>query len=96
MVTWRVMSPGFGDSVDRGRQQTGGDALVPCSSERGVVSYRLNRPDLGILIRGGIVVEVGRRRRGCAVVVVVRSAQMPVPGKAPFLERTTMPRSREM
>lgn len=73
----------------------GGDALVPCSSERGVVSNRLNRLDLGILIRGGLVVEVGRRRRGCAV-VVVRRAQMPVPGKAPFLERTTMPRSREM
>ena len=25
-----------------------------------------------------------------------KGGQMPVPGKAPFLERTTMPRSREM
>lgn len=90
----RLVSPGLRViSVDRGRQQSEVDALVPCSWKN--ESCRLGEFDRG---QHHMVVNFGRRGEGGGEKErsAVQRIQMPVPGKAPVLERTTMPRSREM
>ena len=76
--------------MDRGRQQPG----VGGGGCLGALFYRASESCLDVAVAGVGKFDLrrrygGRREEG-------GRAQMPVPGKAPFLERTTMPRSWEM